>query len=54
MTNTLLKLNQAIIKCKKCQLIQLKHNFNRGKMFGRNYGYESGINKSMKNHLRGI
>ena len=43
-----------LIKCKKCQLIQLKHNFNRGKMFGINYGYESGINKSMKKHLKSI
>ena len=43
-----------LIKCKKCQLIQLKHNFNRGKMFGINYGYESGINKSMKNHLKNV
>ena len=41
-----------LIKCTKCQLIQLKHNFNREKMFGTNYGYESGINKSMKEHLR--
>ena len=32
-----------LIKCKKCELIKLKHNFNRGKMFGINYGYESGI-----------
>ena len=43
-----------IIECKKCNLIQLRHNFNRGKMFGINYGYESGINKSMKKHLKSV
>jgi len=43
-----------MIKCKNCQLIQLKHNFNRKKMFGLNYGYKSGINKSMKDHLKNV
>ena len=40
-----------IIKFNKCDLLQIRHNFNRGKMFGINYGYESGINKSMKKHV---
>ena len=43
-----------LVKCSKCRLIQLKHNFNRRKMFGTNYGYESSINKSMKKHLKNI
>ena len=43
-----------LVKCKNCNLVQLKHNFNRNKMFGTNYGYESGINKSMKNHLKNL
>ena len=43
-----------IIKCKKCDLFQLRHNFNREKMFGKNYGYESGINISMKKHLKNV
>ena len=43
-----------LIKCKNCQLIQLKHNFNRRKMFGLNYGYKSGINKSMRDHLKNV
>jgi len=43
-----------LIRCNNCQLIQLKHNFNRKKMFGLNYGYKSGINKSMKDHLKNI
>ena len=41
-----------LVKCSNCHLIQLKHNFNRKKMFGSNYGYRSGINKSMQNHLK--
>ena len=43
-----------LVKCKNCNLVQLKHNFNRNKMFGTNYGYESGINRSMKNHLKNL
>ena len=43
-----------LAKCKNCNLVQLKHNFNRNKMFGTNYGYESGINRSMKNHLKNL
>jgi len=43
-----------LTKCINCDLVQLKHNFNRSKMFGSNYGYESGINNSMKKHLKNL
>ena len=40
-----------IVYCKNCSLVQLDRNFNLNYMFGKNYGYRSGINKSMSSHL---
>lgn len=37
-----------------CGLVQLKHTFNLFDLYGDNYGYRSGLNKSMVNHLYGI
>lgn len=34
-----------------CGLVQLKHSFNLGEMYGDNYGYRSGLNSSMVKHL---
>lgn len=33
------------------QLLQLSHSFDAGEMYGENYGYRSGLNQSMVNHL---
>lgn len=41
-----------IVFSKKSQLLQLKHNYNQKNLFGDNYGYRSGLNKSMKSHLK--
>ncbi len=43
-----------LIECKKCKLVQLKHQFNKITLFGDNYGYRSGLNKSMVVHLNEI
>ena len=32
-------------------LLQLKHSYNASEMYGENYGYRSGLNQSMVNHL---
>ena len=37
---------------KKSKLLQLKHNYNFKNLFGKNYGYRSGLNKSMVEHLK--
>ena len=37
--------------CKKCTLVQLSENFNLKKMYGNNYGYRTGLNSSMVNHI---
>lgn len=35
-----------------CGLLQLRHTFDKAKMFGDEYGYRSGLNTMMTNHLR--
>ncbi len=37
-----------------CGLLQLRHSFDCNKMYGENYGYRSGLNKSMVDHLTQI
>ena len=37
--------------CKNCNLLQLRSIFNPNEMYGDNYGYRSGLNKSMVDHL---
>ena len=43
------KLN--LVKCGKCNLVQLDRNFNPNYLYNEDYGYRSGINKTMTNHL---
>ena len=44
--------NLELIKCKKCSLVQLSENFNLKKMYGKNYGYRTGLNLSMVHHIK--
>ena len=41
-----------LIMCKKCSLVQLSKNFNPKIMYDSNYGYRTGINKTMTNHVK--
>lgn len=41
-----------LVKCQSCGLVQLKQTYNQNEMYGDNYGYRSGLNKSMIKHLR--
>lgn len=47
-----------LVKCMEsknnnfCGLVQLKHSFDLHEIYGENYGYRSGLNQSMVNHLR--
>lgn len=34
-----------------CGLLQLQHSYDLAEMYGKNYGYRSGLNSSMVNHL---
>tara|TARA_B100000700_G_C15021643_1_gene846026 strand:+ start:1274 stop:2536 length:1263 start_codon:yes stop_codon:yes gene_type:complete len=42
-----------LVQCQnpKCNLIQLTHNYDFNDLYRRGYGYRSGINKTMRDHL---
>ena len=41
-----------LMKCAGCGLVQLHHNFEPAMLYGPTYGYRSGLNKSMVEHLQ--
>ncbi len=47
-----------LVKCqettsgKTCGLVQLAHTYPKNEMYGKNYGYRSGLNRLMLNHLK--
>jgi len=40
-----------LVWCPDSGLLQLRHSYNPDEMYGDNYGYRSGLNQSMVNHL---
>lgn len=40
-----------VVWCPESGLLQLKHSYEASEMYGENYGYRSGLNNSMVNHL---
>ena len=46
------KAHLNLIMCKKCKLVQLDRNFNLKYLYGKNYGYRTGINKTMTQHVK--
>lgn len=43
-----------LIRCQGCGLVQLRHDYDRDDLFRRTYGYRSGINQTMRDHLASI
>lgn len=49
-----------LVKCQEkdtdnfCGLVQLRHSYEYGELYGKNYGYRSGLNQSMIDHLNNI
>ena len=41
----------SLLFCEACGLLQLAHSYDMDEMYGMNYGYRSGLNRSMVNHL---
>jgi len=41
-----------LIMCKSCKLVQLDQNFNPKYLYDKNYGYRTGINTTMTNHVK--
>jgi len=44
----------SLVKCQKCHLVQLNKNFNLNYLYNTDYGYRSGINHTMRNHLKKV
>ena len=44
----------TLILCKNCELVQLAHNYNLKYLYGPDYGYRTGINKTMSDHVKKI
>ena len=44
----------TLIICKNCELVQLAHNFDLKYLYGPDYGYRTGINKTMLNHVNKV
>jgi hypothetical protein len=40
-----------LVWCSSCTLLQLAHSYDPTEMYGGNYGYRSGLNRSMSEHL---
>lgn len=41
-----------VLRCEQCSLVQLAHTYDATEMYGANYGYRSGLNQSMVDHLQ--
>ena len=46
--------NLSLIMCKKCKLVQLDRNFDPKYLYSNDYGYRTGINQTMTNHVKNI
>ena len=44
----------TLVICKRCELVQLGHNFDLKYLYGPDYGYRTGINKTMLDHVRKV
>jgi hypothetical protein len=43
-----------LIMCKSCKLVQLDRNFNQKYLYDNNYGYRTGINTTMTEHVGAV
>ena len=41
-----------LLLCKRCKLVQLDRSFNQKYLYGKDYGYRTGINNTMTNHVK--
>lgn len=48
------KAKLTLVMCKSCKLVQLDRNFNRNYLYGKDYGYRTGINKTMTEHVQSV
>ena len=50
--NNIPKAHLNLAMCKKCKLVQLDRNFDPKYLYSKDYGYRSGINRTMTEHLK--
>ena len=43
-----------LVKCAKCSLVQLNENYSLKYLYGSDYGYRTGMNKTMRNHMKNV
>ena len=43
-----------LVMCIKCSLVQLKDNFNLNYLYNKDYGYRTGINSTMRRHVKSV
>ena len=48
------KAELALVMCDDCDLVQLNNNFNLKYLYGPDYGYRTGINKTMTEHMKSV
>ena len=46
--------NLTLVMCKSCKLVQLKEIFNMKYLYNKDYGYRTGINTTMSNHVKNV
>ena len=51
-SNNVPKAQLNLLMCKKCKLVQLDRNFNIKYLYGKDYGYRTGINQTMTDHVK--
>ncbi len=44
----------SVVICLNCKLVQLNHTFDLKYLYGPDYGYRTGINKTMLDHVKGV
>jgi NDP-4-keto-2,6-dideoxyhexose 3-C-methyltransferase len=53
-TRKMNKIPMNVKICTNCKLVQLQHNYDLDKLYNKDYGYKSGVNQTMNNHLESI
>ena len=43
-----------LIMCSNCKLVQISNNFSLSYMYNQDYGYRTGINQTMSNHVKNL
>ena len=46
--------NLTLVMCKSCKLVQLDEIFNMKYLYNKDYGYRTGINTTMSNHVKHV